>query len=192
MRTKSWPLWETWKCIFGKDRAIGGEAETVGVASVSAREQLQSGSQCNENDYRPSFDDFPIGDSPPTPLDPINQDNGSRNTERDASTNRAGSQRSKQHTSDAPLMEFLGNLHASNARLEVISTRIGYEFDMGKARQEVFDKLGSVEGLTLEQRYDLCDILSDKTQRLEVFIGMPANARLGYVLRFLEPNHGRG
>ena len=56
---------------------------------------------------------------------------------------------------------------------------------MGKARQEVFDKLGTVDGLTLSQRYDLCDILSDKPQRLEVFIGMPANARLGYLLRFL-------
>lgn len=70
----------------------------------------------------------------------------------------------------------------------MISARISYEFDMGKARQKVFDKLGTVDGLTLSQRYDLCDILSNKTQCLEVFIGMPPTARLGYVLRFLEPN----
>lgn len=163
---------------------------------MSAREQLQSGSQCNENDYRPSFDDFPLGDSPPTQVEPITQENGSGNSERDASTNRPGSLRSRRHTSDVPLMEFLGNLHAeTNARLEVISTRIGYEFDMGKARQEVFDKLGGVDGLTLGQRYDLCDILSDKPQRLEVFLGMPTNARLGYVLyvlRFLAHNDSHG
>lgn len=39
-------------------------------------------------------------------------------------------------------MEFLSNLHDEmNSRLEVISSRIGYEFDPGKAKQDVFDKL---------------------------------------------------
>ncbi|KAL1563324.1 hypothetical protein AAHA92_05806 [Salvia divinorum] len=69
------------------------------------------------------------------------------------------------------------------------SNRIGYEFDLGKARQEVFDKFGTVDGLTLDQRYELCDILGDKPQRLEVFMGMPVNAKLGYVMRLIEHNH---
>lgn len=84
-------------------------------------------------------------------------------------------------------MDFLANLHAeTNTRLEVISSRIGYEFDMGHARQAVFDKLGDVEGLTLDQRYQLCNILGDKPQHLEVFMGMPVEARLGYVLRMMD------
>ena len=79
------------------------------------------------------------------------------------------------------------NLHAeTNSRLEVIAARIGYEFDMGKAQSEVFDKLGTVEGLTLGERYELCDILSEKSQRLRIFMGMPENARLGYVKRFID------
>ncbi|KAG6387427.1 hypothetical protein SASPL_152614 [Salvia splendens] len=90
-------------------------------------------------------------------------------------------------TPDAELMEFLGNLHEkTDARLEMISKRIGYEFDMGQARQEVFDKFGIVEGLTLPQRYRMCNILGDKSQRLEVFICMPANALLGYLLCLIE------
>ncbi|KAL1566833.1 hypothetical protein AAHA92_02390 [Salvia divinorum] len=93
-------------------------------------------------------------------------------------------------SSDDALMEFLANLHAeTNSRLEVISSRIGYEFDLGKARQDVFDKLGTVEGLTLDERYDLCDILGDKSQRLEVFMGMPSNARLGYLKRLMKKNN---
>ncbi|KAG6408279.1 hypothetical protein SASPL_131284 [Salvia splendens] len=90
-------------------------------------------------------------------------------------------------STDSALIEVLTTLHAkTNRYLEMISSMIGYEFDMGKARQEVYDKLGTVDGLTIGQRYNLCDILSDKPQRLEVFMGMPTTARLGYVLRFIE------
>ena len=84
-------------------------------------------------------------------------------------------------------MEFLGNLHAeTNSRFEAIYARIGYEFDLGKARQAVFDKLETIDGLTLDERYELCNILSDESQRLEVFMGMPANARVGYVKMLLK------
>ncbi|KAG6383727.1 hypothetical protein SASPL_156508 [Salvia splendens] len=76
----------------------------------------------------------------------------------------------------------------TNARLEVISTRIGYEFDLGKAKQDVFYKLETVECLTLDQRYELCNILSDKPHRLEVFMGMRASARLGYLVKLIKEN----
>ncbi|KAL1550300.1 hypothetical protein AAHA92_18282 [Salvia divinorum] len=89
------------------------------------------------------------------------------------------SKRRKEST-DSSLIEFLPTFHAeTNSRLELISARICYEFDMGKARQEVFDKLGTVDGLTLDQRYELCDILGDKSQSLE---------SSGYVLCLIEHN----
>ncbi|KAG6401513.1 hypothetical protein SASPL_138371 [Salvia splendens] len=72
------------------------------------------------------------------------------------------------------------------SELEVISSRIGYDFDLGQARQAVFDKLGDVEGITIAQKYRLCNIRGDKTQRLEVFIGMLRPAKLGYLLSLLE------
>ncbi|KAG6405491.1 hypothetical protein SASPL_133081 [Salvia splendens] len=49
--------------------------------------------------------------------------------------------------------------------------------------------LCDVDGLTLNQRYELYNILGDKPQLLEVFMGMPAHARLGYVLKLIEDNH---
>ena len=52
---------------------------------------------------------------------------------------------------------------------------------MGQARHGVAE-------LTSEQRYELCDILADKLQRLEVFLGMAEDAKSGYVLRFVEQN----
>ena len=61
MRTKSWPYWETWKCIFGKDRASGLGAEALHKAAERtcaqmAGRQMAGGSQVNENDYHPSLD----------------------------------------------------------------------------------------------------------------------------------------
>ncbi|KAL1559484.1 hypothetical protein AAHA92_09821 [Salvia divinorum] len=182
-------FWETWKCIFGKDRATGMGAEDVDVATTRVRSQMACGSQCDESDYHPSFEDFLIYETTEVAEEPNNHHNSSGNSEKLTSTNKTGSLKRKQVSTDVQLMEFLANLHAeTNSHLEVISSRIGYEFDLGKARQEEFEKLGNVDGLTLDQRYELCDILGDKPQRLEVFMGMPANARLGYVLRLIEQN----
>lgn len=184
MRTKSWPFWETWKSIFGKDRASGGGAEQVDAAAELLNAQAAGGSQVNENDYRPSYEDgTPVHASEPY-VQPVDlNDDSSGNCGKQASTTKLSSHKGKQVSSDTVMMEFLSNLHV---RLEMIAARIGYEFDLGKARQEVFDKLGDVEGLTRRQRYQLCNILGDKPQRLEVFIGMPANARLEYLLMLIE------
>ncbi|KAG6391014.1 hypothetical protein SASPL_148760 [Salvia splendens] len=53
------------------------------------------------------------------------------------------------------------------SKLEFLCSK-RYEFDMGKAQREVFDKLGTVDGLTLAERYELCDILSEKSQQVRV------------------------
>ncbi|KAG6394214.1 hypothetical protein SASPL_144795 [Salvia splendens] len=190
--SKSWPLWETWKLIFGKDRASGRGSEDLEAAATRMRSQLAGGSQCNENDYYPSFENFIDPNSPMAGNTDVN-DTSSGNGGKEASINKTSSGSRKKESSDAVLMEFLGNLHAeTNARLEMISARIGYDFDMGKARQDVFEKLGMVEGLTLPQRYLLCNILGDKPQRLEVFMGMQANARLGYVLCLIDEYRKEG
>ncbi|KAG6416273.1 hypothetical protein SASPL_123699 [Salvia splendens] len=189
MRGKSCPLWETWKAIFGKDHASGAGAEQVADAVHRLRGNGPSSSEVNENDF-PGFEDQDSDN-----VVRLSQASGfegynSGNNGKQASINNSGRSQKRRHVvADASLMEFLSNLHAeTNARLEVISSRIRYEFDLGKAKQDVFDKLETVEGLTLDQRYELCNILSDKPQRLEVFMGMRADARLGYLLKLIEEN----
>ncbi|KAG6388828.1 hypothetical protein SASPL_150264 [Salvia splendens] len=159
------PLWETWKLIFGKDRATGGGAGTLPDAANRVRMAAGRHSE----------------------WDPLVAPNSSTNIDKPISGTKAGSSKWKASDSDGSLMVFLANLHAeTNARLEAISTKIGYEFNIGLARHAVFKKLGGVDGLTLAQRYKLCNILSDKPQRLEFFNGMPPKARLGYALTLLE------
>ncbi|KAL1546013.1 hypothetical protein AAHA92_22672 [Salvia divinorum] len=189
MRNKSWPFWEDWKCIFGKDRASGGGAEDVEIVTSQVRTRFVGVNRVNDDDYRPSFEDFLGNEIPNLTPETEHENNSSAHSDQPESTTKSRSLKRKLNSNDSALMEFLGKLHAeTNSRLEVISSRIGYEFDMGKARQVVFDKLGDVDGLSLDQRYELCDILGDKPQRLEVFLGMPSTAKLGYVLRLIQHN----
>lgn len=129
MRTKSWPLWETWKLIFGKDRACGRGAEQLEVAANRVRaQQPVCSSQCNENDYHPSFEDFPFEENTPMPDTSQFNDNSSGNTGQQTSMSNQSPSKRKKDSPDALLMEFLRDLHKdTNARLEMISTRIGYE-----------------------------------------------------------------
>ncbi|KAG6394543.1 hypothetical protein SASPL_145132 [Salvia splendens] len=162
MRDKAWTYWDQRVLIFAKDRAIGTGAEEIPDVARSLQHQNVADSEYS-NDYHSESTLW--------------------------NSNKGGKKHKIIYSDDSALMEFLGKLHAdTNTRLEMISARIGYEFDIGKARQEVFDKLGSVVGLTLAQRYDLCDMLCEKTQRLEIFMGMPVESKLGYVLRFLNQN----
>lgn len=90
MRNKSGPLWETWKTIFGVDRASGGGSEQVNKAAEELRRppatEPATISECNENDYYPFFDGVPIDvTTPVAEQDDIN-DNSSGNEEKAAST----------------------------------------------------------------------------------------------------------
>ncbi|KAG6423820.1 hypothetical protein SASPL_114223 [Salvia splendens] len=111
----------------------------------------------------------------------------SGNTDKPTVTTKSGGEKRKAIHPDVLLMDFLSKLHdATNARLEVISSKIGYDFDLGQSCQAVYDKLGGVEGLTIAQKYRLCNILGDKPQSLEVFMGMPGPSKLGYLLSLLD------
>ncbi|KAG6394855.1 hypothetical protein SASPL_145445 [Salvia splendens] len=58
MRTRSWPYWEDWKVIFGKDRANGGHAEWVADAAANSSPDAPVTEIGESSDYHPSFEDF--------------------------------------------------------------------------------------------------------------------------------------
>ena len=71
---------------------------------------------------------------------------------------------------DSRLLSLIDKLHAeTNARLDTLSARIGYEMDLGKFRQAIFSHLENIPELTESQRYDLCDIIGKENSRLEIF-----------------------
>ncbi|KAG6385390.1 hypothetical protein SASPL_154225 [Salvia splendens] len=128
MRTKSWLFWVTWKSIFGKDRAGGVGAEEMDVAPARARAQMRVSLLRTILRSKTILLEIEENKLPQTKFT-----------------------KGHKQGSDSFLMEFLSNLHAeTNSELEMIPARIGYKFDLGKARREVFYKLGDVDGLTLK------------------------------------------
>lgn len=85
------------------------------------------------------------------------------------------------------MFALLGQLHSdTNARLDTLAARIGYEMDLGTARKEIFRHMGNIPELTEDQRYDLCDIIGKENTRLEIFTGLPDASKAGYVKRILQ------
>lgn len=59
----------------------------------------------------------------------------------------------KSYDDDSALLNLLGDLHAeTNACLDKLTARIGYEIDLGQARKEIFRHLGNIPELIRHHR----------------------------------------
>ncbi|XP_041998810.1 uncharacterized protein LOC121748487 isoform X1 [Salvia splendens] len=191
MRGKSWPFWEDWKIIFGKDRATGGLAEGVGEAVTSNDVDEPIASIGESGDYYPSFEDF-LGSEhvQPSFTNDVEDDTSAQSGQNAAAAVPVPKKTKCKRTGsddDSRLISLIDKLHAeTNARLDTLSARIGYEMDLGKFRQAIFPHLENIPELTESQRYDLCDIIGKENSRLEIFTGLPDAKKPGYVMRILE------
>ncbi|KAG6390532.1 hypothetical protein SASPL_148270 [Salvia splendens] len=159
MRFKSWPMWDAWKEIFGKDHSEY-------VASTGAP------SGANPQNTKSS----------PQGLDQTASDN-------DNETQSAQKKNKKIKVVDRSdiLLEMLAKSNENiNSRLDKLTNRIGYEFDVNKARKEVFPILRDIQGLTLGQQLDAAGIILEKVQCLDLFMSLPEAFRHTYVVRMLE------
>ncbi|KAG6393029.1 hypothetical protein SASPL_147259 [Salvia splendens] len=77
----------------------------------------------------------------------------------------------------------------TNSRLDTQSSRIGYDMDLGKARQEIFRHLDNMSELSDAQKYDVCDIIRKENSRLEIVMGLLDAKKPGYVIRVMEKEH---
>ncbi|KAG6384851.1 hypothetical protein SASPL_113449 [Salvia splendens] len=196
MRHKAWPLWDDWKMIFGNDRATGGTAEGIGEAVANNTTDEAFTSIGESADYYPSFEDFLGSDQvQPGYTNEVVDDNSAQSGQNVAANTNAPpapapkkmTRKRKSCDDDSALLNLLSNLHAeTNARLDKLTARIGYEIDLGQARKEIFRHLGNIPELTESQRYDLCDIIGKENSRLEIFTGLPDASKPGYVRRIIE------
>ncbi|KAG6385343.1 hypothetical protein SASPL_154176 [Salvia splendens] len=76
----------------------------------------------------------------------------------------------------------------TNLRLDRLTDKISYDFDVSKSQKEVFEKLGAVPGLTLQQQIDAAGIILDKVERLDLFMSLLEVARCTFVMTELERN----
>ncbi|KAG6415414.1 hypothetical protein SASPL_122825 [Salvia splendens] len=134
------------------------------AADAFRRGQPGTYSEVNENDYHPSLDDIEADKAIPSSHPFGNHDMSSGNSGKQTSVNNG---QRKQETQTRRLG------HCTNGVPRNFCTRrqtpLGGDFD--------------------EDRVGTCNILGDKPQRMEIFMGMQESARLGYLLKLLEDKH---
>ncbi|KAG6383479.1 hypothetical protein SASPL_156766 [Salvia splendens] len=162
MRNKAWPYLEQWKEIFEKDCANGAGAEDVmdAVNSLYSRQNLNTSN--GSQDYNVSLDDLSATEpmSKQSTPDGVGESlpQSTKSTKVPVSDKSSGRKRKHDNSLDA-LVELLSKMHEdTNARLE----------------------------LTMDQKFDAGEIILEKVEHLNFFMGLPECARLPYVMRALE------
>lgn len=183
IRGKSWPFYERWIEVFGKDRATGTIAEDV----IEAVNDLI----CEDNLNMAENVHAEAASEPTEHTIPFETEDSEANSSRhDAGPSRLSRKRKQAENVDKTLCELLGQMqHDTNKRLESISHRIGYQCDLGQARKEVWAMLDEIPDLTMDDKFDAAEVLIENAQKLEFFSGLPPSARPVYLRRLL---HGKG
>lgn len=187
MRDKSWPQFEAWKEIFGKDRANGASAEVILDAVNDLYSNEKQGSNGDDEDINLSVEDISSND---TLLHTSSDNPAAERSNQTSKDTRVPTPNKKKTMGDQVidgLLDMLGKMHEDTSeRLQNLTARIGYEYNLQKARKQVFAVLGRIPELTIKQRYEAGDVIVEKVERLDFFLGMPEDARLGYVEHALE------
>ncbi|KAL8556631.1 hypothetical protein ACS0TY_004181 [Phlomoides rotata] len=85
------------------------------------------------------------------------------------------------------IMEQLGEfLQSTESTLNGLAQRIGYEQDAKLSRTELFQIMNGIEGLTLKDKLKVSDELVRNTERLELFLRLPDDAKSEYVHMLLH------
>ncbi|XP_047971964.1 uncharacterized protein LOC125214833 [Salvia hispanica] len=85
------------------------------------------------------------------------------------------------------VLALLSKMHEDTiATLQHLSTRIGYEVDLSKTRRELFNLLGNIPDLSLDDKFDVCETLGEKPELLDLFMGLPDTVKPAYVKHVLK------
>ncbi|XP_057810737.1 uncharacterized protein LOC131025138 [Salvia miltiorrhiza] len=177
-------MFDLWKEVFGKDRATGANAEDL----MEALHHMYSADNL-ANRGIDGANHIPTEEETATEDGADNVCQGDKRRSADRVSNKKRKTRDEMTGVYAMLGEIGRN---TGERLADLATRVGYEFDLGQARQHVFEQLGKIPGLDITQKFDICEILADKVQRLEIFIGLPDEAKIQYVAYLLQTKGTQG
>ncbi|KAL8519674.1 hypothetical protein ACS0TY_010563 [Phlomoides rotata] len=187
-----WPYFVDWIDIFGKDRATGEAAREVPEAVGEMEGQAQPP---NLNIPEESNDDNVLpGEGQSGVHKNTNQAHGdqeensasqkAKNTSRRRSSGKKRKTNSEQ--SEPELTKLFGEFCKSTGeRLETIASRIGYDHDLGAARKQIYEQLGKIEGLSIKDKLHASKIIGGKVEMLEMWITLPDDARVVFVMEVL-------
>ncbi|KAG8369809.1 hypothetical protein BUALT_Bualt14G0052400 [Buddleja alternifolia] len=72
-----------------------------------------------------------------------------------------------------PMYQLMGTFcQNTDVRLGEIAQRIGYDYDVSKARKEIYGVVGKIEGLSLQHKLKVSRLLAKNTEDLELFLSL--------------------
>ncbi|XP_047965401.1 uncharacterized protein LOC125209864 [Salvia hispanica] len=193
MRYKSWPYYADWQRIFGKDRADGVRAEEVSEADEvlhAPDASVADESQPNLSQYH--LDDFFTEEQIQEGLHyegtgfatPVESD--TKSVPSPGGPKKASRKRKPEEVMESMLDAMTKMNDNTNERLQILSTRIGYDFDLSAKRVEVASMLDGIPEITKKQKFMACDILVKEPERLDLFTGFSIVDKADYILHILE------
>ncbi|KAL1569217.1 hypothetical protein AAHA92_00723 [Salvia divinorum] len=160
MRNKSWPYWEDWKIIFGKDMATDVRAKDV---SEGLNHVAVGGEALGESD--------------------------TKSVKSSASTKKNSRKRKPEKVLEN-ILDVMTKMHDyTSARLETLSTRIGYDFNLSAKRVEVSKMLDDIPLLTKKHKFMACHILVKEPEHLDPFTRFSLDDKHDYLVHILEEKH---
>ncbi|PIN17282.1 hypothetical protein CDL12_10055 [Handroanthus impetiginosus] len=175
MRHKPWPFYPDWCKIFGKDRVTKENAEDLvdAVQEMETNKRKEKEGAAEHGCVFEGLDD----EHEMSVCQPH-----SNGTEKKQPPK-------KQKLSDCSSDPFIEAINVFfdklDARFEEIAKRIGYEYDVSKARKEVYAALGRIPGLLVRDKLAVAKFLVNRTADLDLFFSLPDKDRAEMVYMIL-------
>ncbi|KAI3469109.1 hypothetical protein Pfo_025772 [Paulownia fortunei] len=169
IKFKSYPFYNSWCEIFGKDRAIGENAEDYNddIEFMSICQSFASPSQPSVSPCQPSTSATLPTRSACQPF---------------ASASGNPTKCKKRKTIDSceeRIVDLMGNFcEQTNVRLGDLAKRIGYEFHASEKRTVVYEQLSNLGSLSLTEKIYVVKLLVNNSKDLDLFFSLLNEARL--------------
>ncbi|KAK6164017.1 hypothetical protein DH2020_000881 [Rehmannia glutinosa] len=164
MRFKTWPFYNDWVNIFGKDRATGEHA--IGFIEAGSTMSLME-----------------IAPKRKSPL--IFLETCLKSLRKKSETNYVNVSMRQPRSYGRANGHLLPNTDALDFE---IAKRIGYEYDISTARKEVFGLVAMMQGLSLQEKLLVSKLLVKNTEDLELFFSLPDEAKIEFAKMKLAGN----
>ncbi|KAI8543435.1 hypothetical protein RHMOL_Rhmol08G0217700 [Rhododendron molle] len=191
---KSFPYFDDWQTLFGKDRATGAAAEDY---DEMARSDIpnESVEPHNSNDfYDALFDNYDqqLPNTPTTPVTPTTPATPTHHASLPTSTPRGSMpaanagvpnkrKRTRMGDADLPIHASMDNFFKSSTTyLDKMANSFGYDKELSARRTMVKEELSKLD-ITLTEKFKLSAIIVQAEERVDDFYGTKPEERQAFV-----------
>ncbi|KAI8560099.1 hypothetical protein RHMOL_Rhmol04G0229100 [Rhododendron molle] len=202
MYGKTFPYFDDWQFMFGKDRATGAGVETPATMgrATNANQSLPTFNDCYipqfGEDYGAFQNDLPMSPATPTtpttPIPPTFTPHSSLPTSTPQTSvpqpNAGGTKRKRTRMRDEELSMFASMknwMTSSNGHMEKMVNCFSYDKELSARRTQVPDELSKLD-ITLTEKFKLGAVICQEEQRVDNFYGIKPEERQAYVEAILS------